>query len=191
MELYKFRSFESDYIEDILSNNRFHLSIFKDLNDPMEGYFQHFRNKNEIKPFIDEKSEYKICSFSKTYQSILLWTFYADVFKGIAIEITLDLKNNKNLNKVEYCKCIPDLNSETKPIDVLKKKVNLWSYEKEYRAIAKSDQYFIPIGKITGILLGLRINEDKIILVENLASLNKIPVFKTDIDFKNNKIVKL
>ncbi len=36
--------------------------------------------------------EYRICSFSKEYNNILLWAHYADGFKGICIKVEIDEK---------------------------------------------------------------------------------------------------
>jgi len=169
MKLYKFRSLEKiERIRDILFNSRFHLARWKELNDPMEGFFHYIiydtelPYKERIRQFINEKNELKICSFSNTFHPILLWSHYANHHKGIAIEITVNPDHYSNLYKVKYGKNIPELNFDLSPspIDVLKSKINHWAYEREYRVIDRYDT--VTIEKITGIYFGLRVeNEDK------------------------------
>jgi hypothetical protein len=194
MKLYKYRSFEKfEYIQDILKNKRFYLSRFNKLNDPMEGYFYHIAYetdqsyKEKVKRFISDKSELRICSFSKSLRNILLWTNYANNHKGIAIEITVEEKNFPNLYKVKYGRSIPELNFENdpKPFDVLERKIKIWRYEQEYRFIDKMD--FIDFGVITGIFLGVNISLIDKIKLQNLVEDKKI-IHSTYIDFNNNKV---
>lgn len=195
MKLYKFRSLNNfDRIVDILTNNKFHLSNWNDLNDPMEGYFQYIIcntdliYKEKIERFISSKNELKICAFSSKYHPILLWTNYADQHKGIAIEITLNPVKVKNLYKITYGKNIPELNfdSNPTPIDVLSRKIKFWSYEKEYRYIDYTDS--TSVGKITGIYFGIRTELYYKNLIHNLIN-NSIPTYETKLDFDKNRIV--
>ena len=196
LKLYKFRFLENiERIQDILFNNRFHLARWKELNDPMEGFFHYIIYETElpykerIRQIINEKNELKICSFSNTYHPILLWSHYANHHKGIAIEITLNPDHYANLYKVKYEKNIPELNFDLSPspIDVLKSKINHWAYEREYRVIDICNTF--TIGRITGIYLGLRVeNEDK----ERIKLMVNSPIqfYETKIDFYKNKVVK-
>ncbi|MBI3124779.1 MAG: hypothetical protein HYZ10_10290 [Ignavibacteriales bacterium] len=194
MKLYKFRSLQQfDRIEDILTNKRFFLSSWKELNDPMEGYFHYvifdsdLPYKNIIDQFISEKTQLRICSFSNTYKPILLWSHYADSHNGIAIEVTLNSRDYDSLYRVRYRKNIPELNfmNNPTPIDVLTSKINFWDYEREYRVIQKTSN--INIGQITGIYFGTRTSDYNKEKVKSLID-STIPIFDTKIDFNKNII---
>ena len=185
---------------DILINNQFHISHWKELNDPMEGFFQYLDDKSQsiyngiAKSLITEKNRYKICSFSGTYHPILLWTNYANVHNGIAIEITLD-PNDYNLHRVTYNENIPELDNilNKKPnldaIDVLKRKIKIWAYEEEYRVIKESYSNECQIGEITGLYWGIKTESYYKELILNILPAH-IKTFDTEIDFEKNIIIK-
>ena len=194
MKLYKYRSFERfDYIEDILTKGRFHLSQFHKLNDPMEGYFYHIvyqsneNYKEKVKKFINDKNKLRICSFSKSLKNILLWTNYANNHKGIAIEITLNKSKYSNLFQVKYGKSIPELNfdKDPSPFAVLEKKVKIWSYEKEFRLI--DEEEYTKVGTITGVYLGVNIDPMDRIKITNLMRDKKI-IYSMYINFEKNEV---
>ena len=194
MKLYKFKSLEHfDRIEDILTNNRFYMANWRELNDPMEGHFTSIYNnenvnyKTLLRSFIDYKVSLKICSFSQTLKPILLWSHYANQHKGIAIEITLNNIDYPNLYKVNYIQRIPqiDFTINHTPINVLTNKIHFWSYEREYRVIDNSNH--ISIGKITGIYFGVRMSDDDKIRIRELLDDNTI-TYETKINFNNNHV---
>ena len=162
----------------------------------MEGYFYHIAfetdlpYREKVQKFISDKSELKICSFSKNLQNILLWTNYANNHKGIAIEITIDKRDHSNLFEVKYRKSIPELNfeSDPKPFDVLERKIKIWRYEQEYRFIDKEE--FMKLGIITGVYLGVNIDPINKIKVQNLVENKKI-IHSTCINFGKNEVAVL
>lgn len=205
MELYKFRSLANfDRIENIIATNEFYLADWRRLNDPMEGHFNVLYKDDPsyqrlLQDFINYKIRLKICSFSRTFKHILLWSHYADQHNGIAIGIKYPkLINNKlnsgnilyeNLHKVEYLQNIPamDLKLHPLPVNVLTKKINIWSYEQEYRYI--SEEQYARIGQVNKIYLGLRTSEyDKSRIRELVSDLNII-VYETTLDFRNNHVI--
>ena len=192
MKLYKFKSLEHfDRIEDILTNNRFYMANWRELNDPMEGHFtsiyfnEKINYKTALQNFIDYKVSLKICAFSKTIEPVLLWSHYADQHKGIAIEISLNHHNHPNLYEVNYVQRIPEINlaSNPTPIQVLTHKIDFWSYEREYRVIDNCNH--ISLGKITGIYFGVRTSIDDKERIHDLGQ-NNIKMYNTKIDFNSN-----
>ena len=118
MKLYKYRAITDCYLDTdfkrikiILQTAEFHMAEWKDLNDPMEGYFYHYAEdnryyKNNLKKLLTIKYEQRICCFSGNSQHIFLWANYTNNFKGLAIEITVE-KNHPCLYRVVYQKEIP------------------------------------------------------------------------------------
>lgn len=195
MKLYKFRSLDNfERVKMILLNKQFHLAKWSELNDPMEGYFYHIiyntdlPYKNQLEIFLSDKSELKICSFSNTYSPVMLWWNYANEYKGIAIEISINKNDYKNLFEVKYIKNIPTLDflKNPKPTDVLTKKIKLWSYEKEYRIIEKDEG--VDIGNITGVYFGIRMEQSHKSKIKGLLD-DSVKTYETQIDFDANKII--
>lgn len=86
-KLYKYKSLKQfEYFMDILTQNRLYGSTFKELNDPMEGFFQ---SKNftseEWEKIKKAKDTVRICSLSKCHDNVLMWTHYADEHRGAVL----------------------------------------------------------------------------------------------------------
>ncbi len=178
MKLYKFRSLagstdckskagdKSDYcrVIDIIKEGKFWCSSFWELNDPMEGIFFH-ANRNSIEELYKEKEKYKICSFSgfNGFINPLLWGYYANGFRGIAIEIEIgNIKENgysqiPDCEKVYQVKYIPTISSVSHSNDVIKiltRKLNIWKHEDEFRFLTTDNPNFQKIGNITNVFFG-------------------------------------
>jgi len=195
MKLYKYKSLiPFEHTSEIIQTRQFYLSDWKNLNDPMEGFFYQIVSEDSeietnqiVKDFIKFKSQLKVCSFSKTMSSLLLWTYYANSNKGVAFEIEIREKHEK-LVKVDYIKRIQliDFTTVSNPVIVLSKKISLWAYEKEYRYIGIDDH--VTIGEITAIYLGSRISAENRKKIKDFNYYN-IPIIETELDFSKNKVV--
>ncbi len=166
MKLYKFRSLadENDlgYAKEILEKGIFHCSAFSELNDPVEGGFTIFPNDNKlddgvINAIYEDKNKYRICSFSgnEAFENPIMWGYYANGFRGIAIEIEI---NESEVHKITYVDKIPhvkdeqDITRETERI--LTTKLKYWEHEFEYRFLTRSEESKNKIGKITAVYFG-------------------------------------
>jgi hypothetical protein len=194
MKLYKFRSLatkkEKERVYNTLQTGEFHLSNWKELNDPMEGVFYYITSSDNLEIIENlkfDKLKQRICSFSKTFYNLLLWSHYADGHKGIAIEIEIDRKN-PNLNKVIYESKIPTFQdlSSIQAIEILTKKIKKWNYEKEYRFIDEVEKYII--GEIRTVYFGIRCSENDKFEIKNLN--HSYEYFDTDLDYEHNCIIK-
>lgn len=93
--LYKYRSISNfKNFVDIIVNNRLYAANFESLNDPMEGHY--FYDKSTLdektrKEIYDKKSGLKICSLSKNSNNYLLWSHYAEGYRGVSIGVKLIL----------------------------------------------------------------------------------------------------
>ena len=161
-----------DSLIKIISSPDFVLD--KELNqivDTLQQPLSHLLLKNS-KEFIETfRSDFKICCFSKTYdspQSFLMWSHYADSHKGACFEFDMDRmlldaiekysqsQDNLETSMFDY------ISSHTMPIAVkyksqipktkldsdknlhfwLSTKSRIWSYEKEVRCIIESSNKF-------------------------------------------------
>jgi len=172
MKLYKFRPLGTynDYrrAKRIITEGKFWCSRFWDLNDPMEGVFTIIASKAKISKIFGIKREYLICSFSsnKALKKLFLWGYYANGFKGVAIEI--EVKDDM-LSKIEPPKIaevkydskrrfsnrfVGDIDAEEIADIVLTRKLKCWNFEEEFRFLIKDSENEQEIGEITKVIFG-------------------------------------
>jgi len=173
MLLYKYRSLdELWYTLDIILNNQLRCSKWDLLNDPLEGRFEIFANfDSDDTALVNKKrDEWRICALSKSIDSFLLWSHYANGHKGIAIEVDIPESHNE-LVEVHYTPFTPLF---TQVIDRDRDQRNLfevknenWEYEKEYRILCKDDFFQLP-NKVTKIYLGPKVPLDQIAILESI-----------------------
>lgn len=144
---------------DILQTKRFWCSKFSDLNDPMEGVFSYTKASFDFENMYNEKCKYQICSFSEKQALFnpLMWGYYANGFKGVAVEICAD---EESIKKVNYTSNILDFSNghidDVKTL--LTTKLKCWEHEAEYRFLYEytdndCNNYY-EIGKITALYFG-------------------------------------
>lgn len=173
IRLIKFRSLTSctdlAHAEDIIKTGKFHCSKLWNLNDPMEGVYKTTDTSN-INEAFSVKNKYVICSFSskETLKNPLLWGYYADGYKGIAIEIEYREKIINDINNEEvddYCivkVSYVDDNVEINKYDnsfkkIMSYKLKLWEHENEYRYLKKLEsgkEGTFEIGEIKKVYFG-------------------------------------
>src|SRR3989344_8601879 len=153
--IYKFRPLATqddfDRAKNILETGHFWCSKFSELNDPMEGAF-HASTIKKIDEALEQKMHYKICSFSgeKAFEEPTLWGYYANGFRGIAIEVECE---DTKVRKINYKENIKSINN-TSIDEILTTKLDPWKKEEEYRFLVESDNNFHKIGKIKAVYFG-------------------------------------
>ncbi len=172
---YKYRSLNDfERFLDIVLKKRLYGALYRELNDPMEGKFNHIglsqEQLNGIYPLLKKtrvcslmlKSDKQICP-----DNFLMWSHYADGHKGCCIEVVLTKKNNLKwkLVTITYSDKLPFLqnNCENAYLTILSSKSDLWKDEKEVRAIRlydeKNSQNLSPYYavKVKAIYLGCKV----------------------------------
>jgi hypothetical protein len=190
MNLFRFRPLANELdlcrATNILKTGEFWCSYFWELNDPMEGVYITKSGKN----FIDEiyKAKKKmICSFSDNVglNEPTLWGYYANGFRGLAIEIEMNEINKPK--KIIYETTLPIIDSsenvEENAIKILTKKLNAWKHENEYRYIIESEENFHNLGKITAVYFGDPYHDSL-----NFNDISKKDIIKEYIERKNKLI---
>lgn len=170
MLLYKYRSADCkslERLEEILRSSHLRASRYSELNDPLEGHY--FYNKDKIPNEVIEeirfsKNKTRICSLSKTSDNYLVWSHYADGYRGFALGVTVT-DHNKPM-QVKYLERLPSVGKDTKAKDILMKKLDLWSYEKEYRVL--TNQEFVNV-EIKQVILGAKMNDVIKSAIKNLV----------------------
>lgn len=187
--LYKYRPLEPfEYLADIICNRRFYAALFTELNDPMEGLFHTSGvDLDYLQQIRDAKGRTRICSFSETYKCPVLWAHYADIFKGLCIEIEISqsahgsrgiardgarqrmcIETNGVLFVSMDYSAIGNVICSNQHADfvcgaphiLLERKALDWQYEREARAFSYDGSIKCEDGiRITRILLGLNTPE--------------------------------
>ncbi|WP_155400817.1 DUF2971 domain-containing protein, partial [Methanosarcina mazei] len=171
LKLIKFRSLAGDdelerIIKDIIKENSFWCSKLWKLNDPMEGVFSTY-NSDSIQKIFFGKNNIVICSFSgeKALKNPLMWGYYANGFKGIAIETEVEINNhdevinsegviNGKIVKVVYDnKSFSSANKLTIE-QIMTRKLEDWTHEEEYRFLKEGNEGLYEIGEINKIYFG-------------------------------------
>lgn len=163
VRLVKFRSLgnaeDFEKAKNIIESGKFWCSKLWNLNDPMEGVFSTY-HEDLVPKISDQKKNYVICSFSEsdTLNNPLLWGYYANGFKGIAIEIEVDendMHKNEALEKIDYNneRLLATRINDVKTIITTKN--NNWCHEKEVRFLKTSKKEGLyKIGEIKKVYFG-------------------------------------
>lgn len=137
--LYKYRSLSNiERFLDIIIDRKLYGALYKEMNDPMEGYFQYNPDvdKKMVSSILVGKSKRYICSLSRNFNIGLMWTHYADENRGCCLEVEVTSKTWERLD-VEYREKIPILDANTTIEDILKVKAQMWHYEDEVRYLSR------------------------------------------------------
>ncbi|MFV0574685.1 MAG: DUF2971 domain-containing protein [Vibrio sp.] len=176
--LYKYSPFNLNTL-DSLFNRYFYFPEKPQLNDPIEMPL--LKNVG-VDQLIDP--DYRICSFSKNKNSMLMWSHYTQNHEGIMVEYKFigDLPPNVGVGRVKYSNDGKRNKEQNKFIfnQFLLTKNKEWSYEEEVRLISyKKDkvyyetyQYPNPDKRkintdIVSITLGCNFDKSKIPLIVN------------------------
>lgn len=117
----------------------------------------------ETNPFIP--IDCKMSCFSEIYDSMLMWSYYADSHKGLCIEYDLSKLSKSQENqeiidsfaKVHYSPnridCLSG-DAEDNAVKILTSKSDVWSHEQEWRIVCETENEWLPFDCITGIYFG-------------------------------------
>ena len=163
------------FIFDIFLHNRLYAARYKDLNDPMEGYYT-FASGRAVslaysQQLRSEKDEWRLCSLSAEHRSTLMWSYYGGGHSGIAVGVTLPSTiRGSQIKEVTYDNTVSLNRKKISPraaaVKVLSQKLYSWRHEKEYRVFSR--RQFIEV-RINEILLGCRIAKDDEALIRKLV----------------------
>lgn len=189
MLVYRFRGTEyPEYTVDILRNSRLYCANWRELNDPMEGTYSTLKvvdpsKKAEAREAIFRaKVSLRVCSLSTTYKKHTMWAYYADSFRGVAVEFDLP---PELLTPIDYAsgRRIQSWAEEANPYeiarDILTKKHSDWREEQELRLLHEGEYFPLPPGCIKSVILGSRIRPEFERKVRGAAA--DIPVLKLTI----------
>ena len=161
MILYKYRSLANlKRLLEIIIDKRLYAPRYKELNDPMEGYFTYTKDVYPYRKEINSlKEEALICSFSKSNLIGMMWIMYADEGIGCCLELEIE-ENTWECIEVDYEQQIPkiDDSNKVKMETLFGYKSSIWEYEQEVRYIKRSKKRLkLPV-HVKKIYLGYAFN---------------------------------
>jgi len=176
---YKYRSLENwQYVIDIFLNKRLYAAPFTSLNDPMEGenYYVGPEARGIVGTAIAARREqWNICSLTPKVDNTLMWAYYANGHKGVAIGVKLDqLEEGDISDSVSYdSQVYVQPNEAMRSYDevattILFRKQLEWAHEEEYRVLTR--RQYIGV-EIVEVHLGPRIDDSHRQLLEKLVKL--------------------
>ena len=146
------------------------------------------------KEILDSLNEnYGIFSLSGRYDSILLYSHYADYHRGLCLQFSTDKNVSDDFFKyvfpVEYNNNYPEINmSAPNPWKAFFRKSPEWSYEAEFRLVreGKPGVYHFPQNILTGVIFGCNISDADKMLVKDWVKGRKDFKFYQAIPKKNS-----
>jgi hypothetical protein len=202
-----FRTFENDF--STLEEKYLYYSKYNDFNDPfdcsinlIEFAYKKIHNTTKKNDFQESLSKIGICCFSRSVNSILMWSHYSENHKGFCIEFNVGLSmDGINPLDVLYKNEFTTANYKTDGIDavnhIIYSKAKDWKYEDELRAIktdltdVKSRKIPFNVEDVRAIYLGVKCSDkDKKRIFEIVKTVyeNKIDVFEGNIASKSFEI---
>jgi hypothetical protein len=164
------------WIEDIIRNDKIFVPDATKLNDPFEMLFE-FNNDAEalaterlkhLMAWKNNRQSIGVISFTSTWSNLLMWSHYAQGYKGICIEFEIVSKLGDEYKVVNY-------KSKTRAYgkkEIFWTKSKEWKYEKEIRFLS---EYYcnshVPIKTI-----GLSVSQ--VILGSNISSTDALKLIK-------------
>ena len=131
------------------------------MNDPMEGVYRTDRSVTTdamVGELFGEKARYTICSFTgdQALKRPTMWGYYANGFKGMAIEVEVP---RAEIEPVKYVDRLEHIDpADPPPVrvrEILCTKLSSWKHEHEYRYLNEDGSDFKRIGEIRRVCLGL------------------------------------
>jgi len=182
MNLYKFKVLDDfERIVDLLLRDRLYCPKPSELNDPLEGILgmrvpDHLPNHSPDTPFeraarfwlsnADELNRFRVCCFSKSPKSLLMWSYYGNGHSGICIEGDYSEYANR-IQEVTYVEELPS-NGSASFADQLRFKLSAWRHEEEVRIVLPPDVQ----GKY------IRANIQRVLVGANFDSRYLLPLFE-------------
>jgi len=172
MKIYKYMTDDTfrDHLDSHL-RGEVYLSLWREFNDPMEGYFSFFIKHHRmdiVDAVVSEKSEYRVSCFSNSDNKYLLWSYYTNKHSGVCLEYEVDkdqLPSNCILEKITYTAFMPkydatrDINQQAQRF--LLTKTAALKREGEIRLLCRNPHNdVIVIGTLTSIIFGMRCSHE-------------------------------
>lgn len=197
MRAFKFRSLKDlDRVLDMIRSNDVWCAEWRKLNDPMEGLYYYEpgavrRNDQRIVSAIRSgKLGRFVCALSGRFDKAALWAYYADEFRGVALEYDLSgyLGDGVIVGPVNYRSGDDsfDIHQNADPqylADmILMSKIDDWRHEEEIRILSHRKGRLRVPGGVRSVTLGHRMAPEVKEVVHAYCERREVPVFVVELD---------
>lgn len=224
-------NFDYSKLENGKLSSKEAVSLFKELESELKklGYdcdsLLNIRNKDDFEKIINIKKEFDrkliekrkehlgVISFSRRWDSILMWSHYSKCHTGFCVGFNTEnliisnyFHTGGNVNYTQdYPRVTPFESSDKKMIQVFYNKSKDWEYEQEYRMTkllgyhSKKDEFKIQKiynfsnYDISEVIVGVKTSESNINQILQICKEKKIALYQTeDIPYKfklNKKVI--
>lgn len=198
MEAFKFRTLHDlDRVLSMIRSNDLWCADWRNLNDPMEGfyYYEPGASRSEAQRIVNairrgKRGRY-VCSLSARFDIATQWAYYADEFRGLALEYNLANLRTSGEVTVEHVRyeslsssfdIYQDGNPERLAELILLTKIDEWQHEQEIRIISRKEgRQRIP-GGVKSVTLGHRMAPDVKEIFSFYCDARDVPVYELVLD---------
>ena len=181
----------------MIRSNELWCADWRTLNDPMEGFYYYDRGgaRSDAQRIVNAIGQGKdrrfVCSLSARFNIATQWAYYADEFRGLALEYDLSGLTMSAGVTVDHVRYEPletsfDIYQHVDPERlaelVLFTKIDEWRHEQEIRIISrKKGRLRIPRG-VQSVTLGHRMAPDVKEVVSYYCDARDVQVFELVVD---------
>jgi hypothetical protein len=198
VEAFKFRTLRDlDRVLDMIRSNDLWCADWQALNDPMEGfyYFEPGTARNDAQRIVNAIRQGKqrrfVCSLSARFEIATQWAYYADEFRGLALQYDLtDLSDGGEVT-VDHVRYEPlettfdiyqDADPERLAELILLTKIDEWQHEREIRIISRREGRLRIPGGVRSVTLGHRMASDVKEVIFSYCSARDVAVYELKVD---------
>lgn len=198
MNAFKFRTLRDlDRVLGMIRSNDLWCAEWQNLNDPMEGFYYYDPGgaQTDAQRIINAIRRGKrgrfVCSLSARFDIATQWAYYADEFRGLALEYDLsDLRRSGEVT-VDHVRYEPleasfdiyqDADPERLAELVLLTKIDEWSHEQEIRIISRSSGRLRIPGGVQSVTVGHRMAPEVKEVIFSYCHARDVPVYELVLD---------
>jgi hypothetical protein len=177
--------------------------IFKSVSKAKKRVSEDVLNQiyqDTMKKFRDDQSKmiskFGVACLSESLDDIVMWSHYADQHKGICILFDTKFKFFNGLRRVTYVpkRLASPIKTKRNPdrlMQLMTTKLDLWSYEKEWRMFRryKARGYLFPKTAIYGVVFGDRCSPEDRDIVTRMVDPNRIKLFNASLSLYEYKLI--
>lgn len=198
MNAFKFRAMHDlGRVLGLIASGELWCADWRTLNDPMEGFFYYEPDDAmaETQQLVDSISMGKrgkyVCSLSADFRIATQWAYYADEFRGLALEYDLselEALEQVSVDRVRYepLSANFDIYQNKDPMRlaelILLTKIDEWRHEKEIRIISRKEGLLPIPGGVESVTLGSRMARDVKEVISSYCHKRNVKVYELRLD---------
>lgn len=198
MDAFKFRNLHDlDRVLGMIRSNDLWCADWKNLNDPMEGfyYYEPGQAGGETRRIVNAIRQGKrgryVCSLSARFDIATQWAYYADEFRGLALEYDLAGLREEGEVTVDRVRYEPieatfDIHQHADPERlaemILLTKIDEWRHEEEIRILSRQPGRLRVPGGVRSVTLGHRMAAEVREVISAYCDRRGVPVYQLVLD---------